>query len=365
VLTQPEGPHLTPEQAHEFNDSYFGSRPYEYFSARIDSLLGSVDRSRSQSTQGLRAKFAAAIGVTDLYDVLRFSDAERELQVVTDSFAVRHHAAEALVRLYHGLTASSRPESAPRCVWASVADGPTRTVDLVGQARAHLTSADGRRTFWSLVLPPSIADQPTREAETALNVMGAWLKYAMHLLVRSDIDINAAHNKVKHGLAIRSRNDLRLTFTTQAPNADGTVPLSALTGPAAFDVLDTTTLDYLARPPKDENGKQGIELCSLRLAPETLLVEAWMMAVTLGAMFHVAAADHYGDRDVEFAPYPRLPLAPSPEQLLGGTVVGLRHPVTTRPGGGAPREPGIAYHNAFQPITIDITGSFSTTVVHG
>jgi hypothetical protein len=79
----------------------------------------------------------------------------------------------------------------------------------------------------------------------------------MNLLVRADINVNAAHNKVKYGLAIRARDDLRLTFTTQAPNHDGSVPLSALMGDHAVDIFDATTLDFLARPPSRTGGNKG------------------------------------------------------------------------------------------------------------
>jgi hypothetical protein len=286
--------------------------------------------------------------------------------VATDSFAVRHHTAEALVRLYHGLTVGSTAGGSAACVWASVADGPVRTVDLVEQASSHLRSTPGREAFWSLVLPSAVAPEATQEMVTALNIMGAWLQRAMALLIRDDININAAHNKVKHGLAVRPRDDVRITFTTQGPNADGTIPVSALTGPDAVDLFDTVTLDYLARPSKQHGRRQGLEVSTLRLSPEVLLAEAWMMAVTHGAMFYVAAAQHFAGREGLLATYPRLPLGPTPDQLLGNSIVGMRFPVTTPPDGRAlDREAGIALQKHFVPLHIDFANATVSTVVDG
>lgn len=191
-------------------------------------------------------------------------------------------------------------------------------------------------------------------------------RYGRVQLVRHDINLNAAHNKVKHGLAVRSRGDLRMTFTTQPPYADGTIPLSALTGPNALDVFDSVVLDYLSRPPKEQGRKQGLEVSTLRLNPATLLPETWMMAVTHAAMFHIAATRHVEDRGITIAPYPTLHLGPTPEQLLGNAVVGMRHPVTTPPDGGEPnRDAGIAFQQAFVPLKMDFTAHRTSTVVDG
>lgn len=365
MFTKPEGPHLTPEQARELDDSFFGSRPFEYFSARIASLISSADSPAVERPEGLGADFFASLGLAEMPHTLPFSDSDRELQVATDSFAVRHHAAEALVRLYHALTVATAAEGSPACVWESIVDGPIRTVDLVGQARGHLSSDAGQDSFWTLVLPPGAAadDGTSKEVTTALNVMGAWLQRAMNLLTRDDINTNAAHNKVKHGLAIRSRNDVRMIFSTQGPDADDTIPLSALTGPNAADIFNTVTLDYLARP---HGKKSGLEMSTLRLAPAKLLAESWMMAVTYAAMFHIAAAQHFANRDLEPPTYPHIPLGPRPEQLLGNSVVGLRHPVTLPlDGKKAPREAGIAFEQDFMTLDIDFDNKSVATVVDG
>lgn len=368
VFNSPEGPNLTATQAAELDDSYFQSRPFGYFSSRIATLSASGPIEKNVVATDVGPELAAALGQTSISDLIDFNDSDRELQIATDSFALRHHAAESLVRLYHGLTIGITAQGSAPCVWAAVAEGPTRTIDLVDQARTHLMSPEGHQNFWRMVFPETVASQHNQEhqANQALNVIGDWLHHAMTLLVRDDININAAHNKVKHGLSVRTRDDLRLTFTTQAPNADGTVPLSALTGDKAFDIFDTPTIDYLARPPRKGNRKQGLEVSSLKLAPATLLAETWMMSIAHAAMFHVAADRHFTGRDIPFQPLPKLPLGPTPTQLLGESVVGMRHPVTTPPDGGpVERRAGIAFQSTFVPLEINFNTQMSGKVVEG
>jgi hypothetical protein len=366
VFTPPAGRNLTAAQAAELDDSYFQARPFGYFSSRIATLMASNQASDDKVADGVAADLAAALGQTSASDLLDFNDSDRELQVATDAFALRHHAAESLVRLYHGLTIGIGAQGPVRCIWSAVAEGPNKTVDLVEQTTSHLLSPEGHENFWTLVFPKEMATRHELEqqANQSLNVVGDWLSHAMNLLVRTDININAAHNKVKHGLAIRARGDLRLTLTTQAPNPDGTVPLSALTGDNAVDIFDAATLDFLARPPIQGNRKQGLEVSSLKLVPATLLAETWLMSVAHAAMFHVAAARHFTDRDTPFQPFPRLPLGPTPKQLLGEAVVGMRHPVTSPPDGGpVDRTTGIAFRTAFVPLAVNFDEKFTGRVV--
>lgn len=364
----PAGPHLTAVQATELDDSYFQSRPFGYFASRIAALAAGHRTDEGREPTDIEADLAAALGGTTASDFLDFDDSDRELQIVTDAFALRHHAAESLVRLYHGLTLGVASQGSVPCVWSAIAEGPTKTVDLVNEARAHLLSPAGHESFWTLVFPQTIAGQHEQEKQIhqALNVIGDWLHHAMALLVRSDLNINAANNKVKHGLAIRARNDLRLTVTTQPPNPDGTIPLSSLTGDQSFDIFDSPVLDYLARPPKQENRKQGLEVTSLRLIPSTLLAETWLISVAHAAMFHVAAARHFADRDIAFQPFPKLPLGPTPVKLLGEAVVGMRQPLTTPPDGGPlDRTTGIAFRTRFLPLQVDFAGAIKAKVVSG
>jgi len=371
VFTEPHGTELTAAQAHELDDDFFTSRPFEYFASRIASLIASSEVVSAGTTGSLGSGFAAVLGLADASDVLGGEQGDREIQVAIDSLAVRHHAAEALVRLYHALAIGPRARSnasGTGCLWASVCDGPHQTADLVTATRTYLLSDAGRATFWALVVPGGVpTSSPIAEgAMTRVQLMADWLGHALRLLARDDIDVNAAHNKLKHGLAVRSRDDLRVAFIRQAPE-DGTVPLSAFTSPDAVDLIDSVSLDYLSRPRARNGRKQGMEVATLRLSPATLLAETWMMALTYGAMFHVAAARHFGAcAEVQFPGYPDVPLGPTPDQLLRDSVVGIRHPVTTPPDGGkADRGPGFAFHEGFVPVDIDYTAKQSAVVVDG
>ena len=231
MFTSPSKARLDANIALSLDDSFFLSRPFGYFSSRISSLLGSYPPDDAESGQ-IGREFASLLGQGTHRDLLSFNESDRELQVAIDAFALRHHAAESLVRLYHSLTVGTAAQGPVKCVWAAIAEGPTKTVDLVREAKEFLRSPTGHDTFWRVVFPEEVADHPEmqRKADQALNVLGDWLTHAMSLLVRGDININAAHNKLKHGLAVRARDDVLATVTTQAPTPDGGVPLSSLTG---------------------------------------------------------------------------------------------------------------------------------------
>jgi hypothetical protein len=297
------------------------------------------------------------------------NSAARDLQIAIDSLALRHQAAEALVRLYHAVTVGARSKPASRGVWVCVAESPTRTVDLVEQSRQYLRSKEGHDQFWTVVVPRiKVASQEEHDTLTqALNVMGSWLAHAMTLLTRDDVDINAAHNKVKHGLAVKPTDDLRMAFSTVAPNSDGTLPLSALTDPTkSADIIDGPSLDYLSRGPKTNGRQQGLELTTLNLKPAFLLTEAWMMATTHAAMFHIAAAKHFGSREAQIAPYPALLSGPTPQDLLQNTVVGIRQPITLPPGGvPLDRPTGVGLFDSFVPLTVNYAGRRSGILVDG
>ena len=361
-FTAPSGPALTVDHAQQLDDEFFQSLPLEYFHARIASLISGTDASDNSSP--LAGAFAEALGVDDPSDVLSSSAPSRELQIAIDSFAMRHHAAEALVRLYHALTVTADPDDPAACVWARIADGPYKTANLVKESRSHLR--ENHDSFWSLVLRPTdITASELDKFNKALNVMASWFQYAMHLLVRDDVDLNAAHTKVKHGLAVRPRHDL-MSFVTE-PLQPGAVPLSALTGPSAIDIFAGPSLDSLARPSKINGRAQGLEITRLNLNSATLLVEIWMITTTYGAMFHIAAARHFSRRDVEIAAYPPLPLGPTPNELLPDSMaVGLRQPLTTPPDGGEPdRTTTISNQRGYQELHIDHSGKWSGTVTEG
>lgn len=354
IFRQPAKQQLDSEHARELDDSFFQSRPFGYFVSRISSLLREAHSESGVDPGKLGIEFASQFGAKSPADLLEASEADYELQVALDAFSVRHHAAESLVRLYHALTVGAEKQGDLICTWSAVAEGPTKTVDLVDQSRAFFNNQANTKDFWRLVLPEAVADHSEvhEEVNQSLDVMVEWLFHAMSLLVREDININAANNKIKHGLAVRPNAKLLVTLSTQAPDAEGNVPLSALTGDQSFNVLEGVTAEYLARP-RPSKRSQGLEMTVLNLRPVTMLTETWLMATTHAAMFHVAAAQHFNGRDVKFQSFPSLPLNTTPARVLGGAALGLRYPATTPPDGGpVDRKSGIAFPDRFMPLNL-------------
>src|SRR5699024_8975150 len=178
---------------------------------------------------------------------------------------------------------------------------------------------------------------------------------SVSLLRGHQLDLGAAHNKVKHGFAVRARDDMRVTFSTAPPRPDNTLPLSAVNGEDAFDIFDRPVLEVLAEP-KAEGHRQGLEVTQLRVDPPTVLAEAYMIAWTHAAIFHTAAVKHYegrGDLSEHLPPFPGLPLrGPHPRHIGAKDVIGMRFSLTMPPGGGPRRRPtGIGFRDYFQDLT--------------
>jgi len=204
-----------------------------------------------------------------------------------------------------------------------------------------------------------------------VNVLLSWLEYAISLLTPGDIDLQAAHNKVKHGLAVRARADMRVTFTKQGPNDAGEVPLSALTGEGAADVFDQPVLELLARAPKVERRQGGLEVTQVRIKPSAVLAETFMMAMAHGALFHVAAFEHFTDhedpREHHRVPaHPGWPVGgPRPEHIDLHAPVGMRHPLTESACGPPARPMGIGFRDSFVPLEVNYRERQRGRVVDG
>jgi hypothetical protein len=124
----------------------------------------------------------------------------------------------------------------------------------------------------------------------------------------------------------------------------------------------------LAKPAKVSGVKQGWEVTTLRLVPPVLLAEAQLMAVTHAAMSALAATRHFKGRDSgERTPpgYPALPLGPTPDQLLGKAVVGVRRPFTLPPSGtGLTRPPALAFEDGSHvTLDVDVANHWSSAIV--
>lgn len=341
----PAGKALTLEQARELDDTFLSSDPFEYFRSRIAPLLTWHDLATSSTGEPIeavagpaRAEFNEYLQRAAAGDPLREIDVQA--QVAADALALRHHAAEAVLRIaYARLTPDNRDDV--RCVWAEIASGPIQIADVITRLNDDAGSPDSRERFFCAVVPPESRETARTDADVvdAANVFGEWLAYAMKLMQPGEINLQAAHNKVKHGLALRARADMRITFAKMPPSKDGTVRLSALTGEGTIDLFDQPALELLASGPKVDGHPQGLEVTQLRLKPSALLADAYMLAWTHGAIFHVSAVEHFADRDdlpdhlgpPGFPGYPVGGLRPT--DIDSTAPLGMRFPITTPPGG--------------------------------
>jgi len=369
----PVGPDLTAEQCQELDDTFLSSDPYGYFSARIAMMLQWAESDADSDRHSLdacdgeeqhatepRGRFARLLG-RPMGFIHETSPRSIATQVATDSYALRHHAAESLVRLTAAL--SQRTHVAESCVWEALSAGPNQLDQVVSQIRESFSSAEGPMQFARLVLrEQDLQGGMTEHLASASNVFADWLEFGIDLLVGHELQLNAAHNKVKHGLSVRARDDLKVSFVTTPPSADGTIPVGALTGPDTVDIFDRPVIEVLAQAPKVDGHRQGLELTQLRVDAHVVLAEAYMIAWTHGAMFHVAATKHFEGRtelpDYLAAPaHPGYPVGgPRPHHVSAKAPVGMRFPLTTPPGGGPTRRPpGIAFRDSFIPLIF--TGS--------
>lgn len=353
---KPEGPNLTAAQAKTLDDEFFAARPLAYFAARITALLDASDAAGTPRA-GTHDSFLAALGLPKTTtELLDHTESDRELQVAIDALAVRHHVAEALVRLLHA-TATANATS----IWAAIADGPS-TLHIATDALAKELRED--QTLFSRAFVPE-ETPASAELEGAFDIAWKWVLHAIRLLTDNELTVNAAHNKLKHGLAVRARSDVRIELLPGiGPDEIGNIPVSAFQDGRSIPLFDRPMLTYLARP--FAKPRQGLELTSLRIEVPIVLAETWMMAVVYGAVFHVAARRHFGERTEEIAPYPPLHTGPSPEQVNGGRVRGYRGVVTLPPDKTTePRQSGVFFADSFLPMTIDFDNIIHGTVVDG
>lgn len=344
----PTGRDLTPEDAKALDDEFFRSDPRSYFNARISATLD-AHRAAQVPSPATDGEFFAAIGLQDSDLALTFDESARRTQAAIDAVALRHHAAEALVRFIHGVAVSKPHGNDARCVWIQIADCK---LNLVQVAEANKAALDAKTPdpMTLLFRPGTVLDEGhTVAADAAI----AWLNRAIVLLTEDELSTNAANNKLKHGLAVAVRDDFRLDFVTQSLDEDGISLLDAVESGKSMPIFDRPVFTYLSRP--CTTPKSGIEAVSLRVDVPVVLAEAWMIANVYAAMFHVAAHNHFGGKLPEgIAPYPRMVAGRYPHHVLGDSVLGTRATITTPPDGTtSARSDGIFLGAGFFPIAID------------
>ena len=368
MFPPPTGSAPSVEQVRELDDSFFASDPVGYFHARIESLIAYAQGAVADYGTGLGDDYARHLG-RQPHDMGAPSAGARELQVVVDALSLRHHAAESLIRLWLAVLQTRATAPGTVSVWVTMADGKRSMIEVLKEI-AKTEGADDPEVVLALLLPRGLGGEFRTNARLhqAVSVAEEWLVHAETLLMRQDINASAAHNKAKHGLAIRARSDLRVDVVTgPLPSHDGTLPVSAMQN--TVPIFDRPVLEYVARPPSKGKPGSGLELTQLRLDAATLLAETTMLATVHGAVFHVAAARHaeWSPTVGTISPFPTLPLGPSPTQLLGKAVTGMRYPITDLPDGTTTtRSPGIGFnHGVFLPLEFDDGAHDSVTLVDG
>lgn len=217
----------------ELDDQFFTSDPYSYIRARILTLL-SADR---PALGGSAAdEFVRLLGPSSAH-FAECDERTAKLQRAVDAFALRHQTAESLIRLLHVVLHHQTGHS----YWVELADAPIKNVEVIKQNRSALDADEdgGLERMRTVLLPtvPELADgsevgverackpvpEPSYERasssdlEAALDVHISWINFAIQLFLQDSPDLDAAHNKFKHGMGLRPQDDLLSTLTTAPP----------------------------------------------------------------------------------------------------------------------------------------------------
>jgi exonuclease VII small subunit len=357
----PGGPQLSAVQANILDDEFFLSDPMSYFSARIDAVLTARKSSINLAPSDYK-EFLTALGELELGSLLEHNDSDRELQIAVEVISIRHHAAEALMRFLHAVVVSEPLSGDANCIWVAITDGPSSLHKVVSQLQEAFTSDE--HIFSKAFFPPGTTD--SAEVKASFEVATKWLMRSVRLLTDNELTLNAAHNKVKHGLAIRTRADTRIELVrADSVDAAGNIPLSAFGPGASIPIFDRPMVTYLARP--HPAYKQGLEATSLRIDPPAVLAEAWMIAWVYASVFHVAAVRHLGPNNADIAGYPSFRSGPTPPELVtnaGGAALGYRGAVTSAHDDSLePRPSGVFFPGFFQSMVIDFENVTHSVVV--
>lgn len=352
----PQGPDPTPEQVRELDDTFLTSDPYGYFISRVGMLhtwarQGEPPDDVFDGVSSGRSDLASIVGA-----VMRNEDADVppttmivSSQVALDAFALRHHLAEAVVRLFVTIV-NQRIDTEPKPVslWAASTDDEFQSVLSLLDAAVKATNDLPEGAFATIVLPPGfvVDEESLPVAEMFVVMCWKWLEHAVRLLAPGEFDLTTAHNKVKHGLVVRGRADLRTALSLVGPGENGDVPLSAFDPDKSVDVLKLPSIEFLSRPRLRERPRkevQGLEVTQMALDYRAMLAEVVVLAHVYGSLFHVAAEAHFADHDppsgVTIAPHPGM-VGEMPPVGFAGPPVGTRYPIT-EPNGDSEARPAM------------------------
>ncbi|WP_311208473.1 MULTISPECIES: hypothetical protein [unclassified Aeromicrobium] len=337
----------------ELDDTYLTSDPYGYFVSRAAMLHGwarqdAPDDAIGDGTFGGRPDLAGLISA-----IMRDTDTEDvpptrvvSSQVALDAFALRHHVAEALVRLF--VTVAHRDidgATEPRSLWVAATDDDLQSIGSLLDAAFDVNDKVSDDFLARMVLPVNfVVDEESHPAAAAFVRMCAeWIEHAVRLLAPAEFNLTTAHNKIKHGLVVRARSDLRTSLSLIEMSDNGDLPLSTVRGDKFADLTKLPVIEVLARPRlkgRSRKERQGLEVTQIELDYRAILAEVIVLAHVYAAIFHHAAIVHFADhatpRDVSIAPHPGM-VGEVPPVGFTGPPVGIRVSVTTPDDGGAAR----------------------------
>lgn len=257
MITPPTGAVPNAGQVVELDDAFFTTDPLGYFTARTESLLAFADGARPIFEAGVSARYAAALR-RERAEIPAASDEARELQVAIDAMSLRQHAAEAVVRLWAAVLQTRDATPATVSVWDALTNG-RQSIHSILRDDVATAGPLGPEESLALVLPaPLITAFPhSANLQRAVEVLARWLEHAERLLLRDDIHLGAANNKVKHGLAVRARADSPMHFLGTPPPTSLDFGMPASRARDSIPLFTAPSVEYLARPPADEVGKHG------------------------------------------------------------------------------------------------------------
>ena len=381
MFPPPTGPELSPDVARQLDNIYFAADPLGYFTARISSLLDGL--SYGQAGHEPRARESSGFDklVGEVATTYRSPTQQaRELQIGIDAFAVRHHAAETLLRLTYVLLRRRSGLGSPS-LWADVEATPTGMSEVLkGIGECFTGNGDRWEQFRDLVYPADAENREDPSVLSGVTTFAEWFNFSIQLFAKGPLDVSAAHNKFKHGLGVRIRDDYLVTFATDGPDEHGDISESALSGDGAVNLFDRIVLQFLSAPGPRKQGPP-LESTTLRLSPDVLLAQAALIAHTYAAMFCIAANAHFNARDhgqdngpstdggdhsdePSVAAYPGLLVnGPLPEHIISEkALVAMRQPLTQRKDGTDARESALFYADGTWQ-TFKITGPSTTARV--